>query len=55
MSIFIDLTDQKFGQLTVLKRKKNDREGKARWHMLVPTAATGIILNIEKLTERMLN
>lgn len=31
MSTIIDLIGQKFGQLTILKREKNDREGKAQW------------------------
>ena len=31
MSNFIDLTGQKFGRLTVIKRVENTKEGKAKW------------------------
>ena len=31
MSNFIDLTGQKFGRLTVIKRVENTKEGRAKW------------------------
>lgn len=31
MGKFIDLTDQKFGRLTVIKRVENDKQGRPKW------------------------
>jgi hypothetical protein len=34
MSKFRDLTGQRFGQLTVLGRAPNDKDGSVRWHCI---------------------
>jgi hypothetical protein len=44
MSRAIDLTGQRFGKLSVLKRAENDSRGKARWSVLCDCGTTKIVL-----------